>query len=100
MRLAQRLLLESTRPCIPVQKSIADAFALALVRRTPEELTVVLDQLIHMYQVMLYVSSVASSYRVPVIRIFFSNFSRLLAVYHIPGRYVFLVGAQRESSCY
>ncbi|THD24819.1 Translational activator gcn1 [Fasciola hepatica] len=54
MRLAQRLLLESTRPCVPVQKSVADAFALSLVCRTPEELAVILDQLIHMYRVMLY----------------------------------------------
>nr|CAH8848894.1 unnamed protein product [Trichobilharzia regenti] len=54
MLLAQRLLLEATRPTATVQSSIADAFALCLVDRSVEEISVALDMLIRMYHVMLH----------------------------------------------
>ncbi|KAG5445430.1 translational activator of GCN4, variant 2 [Clonorchis sinensis] len=54
MLLAQRLLLETTRPIAPVQKATADAFALCLMRRTPDEIAVSLEQMIRLYKVMLF----------------------------------------------
>ncbi|CAH8498798.1 unnamed protein product [Schistosoma turkestanicum] len=54
MLLAQRLLLESTRPSISVQSAIADAFVLCLLDRTNDEISVALDMLVHMYHVMLH----------------------------------------------
>ncbi|KAH8878167.1 eIF-2-alpha kinase activator GCN1 [Schistosoma japonicum] len=54
MLLAQRLLLEATRPNVSVQTSIADAFAICLLDRNNDEISVVLNMLIHMYHVMLH----------------------------------------------
>ncbi|CAH8563787.1 unnamed protein product [Schistosoma rodhaini] len=54
MLLAQRLLLEATRPNVSVQLSIADAFALCLLDRNNDEISVALDMLVHMYHVMLH----------------------------------------------
>lgn len=56
MLLAQRLLLEATRPNVSVQLGIADAFALCLLDRNNDEISVALDMLVHMYHVMLHVS--------------------------------------------
>ncbi|KAF5394180.1 hypothetical protein PHET_12096 [Paragonimus heterotremus] len=54
MVLAQRLLLETTRPVASVQKATADAFALCLMGRSADELAVALGQLVHLYKVMLH----------------------------------------------
>ncbi|KAF8564010.1 hypothetical protein P879_08182 [Paragonimus westermani] len=54
MVLAQRLLLETTRPVASVQKATADAFALCLMGRSEDELAVALGQLVHLYRVMLH----------------------------------------------
>ncbi|CAH8528666.1 unnamed protein product [Schistosoma mattheei] len=54
MLLAQRLLLEATRPNVSVQLGIADAFALCLLDRNNDEISVALDMLVHMYHVMLH----------------------------------------------
>ncbi|CAH8521962.1 unnamed protein product [Heterobilharzia americana] len=54
MILAQRLLLESTRPNPTVQLAIADAFAICLINRSTDEISVALDMLIRMYHVMLH----------------------------------------------
>ncbi|CAL8076855.1 unnamed protein product [Calicophoron daubneyi] len=54
LKLANRLLLEVTRPVLPVQQATADAFAVCLLNRSPQEISAILDKLIQLYRVMLH----------------------------------------------